>query len=89
MGLTGRPRVSIFELLLIIINSIPQRSAHFAIKISFCKTFFSQKDTNTCRKYKQIDSLRQYFPTVKEVTKDALYEIPTPLPNRKLITLRV
>jgi len=40
-------------------------------------------------KFKQIDSLRQYFPTVKEVTKDSLYEIPIQLPNRKLITLRV
>lgn len=40
-------------------------------------------------KFKQIDSLRQYFPTVKEVTKETLYEIPVTLPNRKLITLRI
>jgi len=40
-------------------------------------------------KYKQIDSLRQYFPTLKEITKDLLYEIPVVLPSRKTLTLRI
>jgi len=38
---------------------------------------------------RQIDTLRQYFSTVKEVQKDSVYEIPLPLPNRKTITLTV
>lgn len=39
---------------------------------------------------KQIDSLRQYFPTVKEITPGTIYEIPINLPpDRKLITLKI
>jgi len=40
-------------------------------------------------RYKQVDSLRQYFPTLKEITKDSLYEIAITLPSRKTITLRI
>jgi len=36
---------------------------------------------------KQIDSLRQFFPTVKEVTKDQVFEVPIQLPNRSTIKL--
>eukprot|EP01116_Phalansterium_solitarium_P022116 TRINITY_DN7187_c0_g1_i1.p1 TRINITY_DN7187_c0_g1~~TRINITY_DN7187_c0_g1_i1.p1 ORF type:complete len:271 (+),score=79.75 TRINITY_DN7187_c0_g1_i1:102-914(+) len=38
---------------------------------------------------KQVESLRQYFPTVKEVTKEALYEVIINLPTRRVITLRI
>eukprot|EP00026_Physarum_polycephalum_P010119 Phypoly_transcript_10270.p1 GENE.Phypoly_transcript_10270~~Phypoly_transcript_10270.p1 ORF type:complete len:372 (+),score=72.82 Phypoly_transcript_10270:49-1164(+) len=40
-------------------------------------------------RYKQIDSLRQYFPTLKEVAKDSVYEIAITLPSRKTINLRI
>lgn len=40
-------------------------------------------------KSKQIDSLKQGFPTVKEIQKNAVYEVPITLPNRKIITLRI
>jgi hypothetical protein len=40
-------------------------------------------------RYKQVDSLRQYFPTVKEVQKDAVYEVPVMLPNKLNITIRM
>jgi len=38
---------------------------------------------------KQIESLRQYFPTLKEVAKDTLYEVAVVLPSRKSIILRL
>ena len=41
------------------------------------------------RRFKQIDSLRQYFPTVRERQKDAIYEVPVLLPTKTQITLRV
>jgi len=40
-------------------------------------------------KSKQIDTLKQAFPTVKELVKNASYEVPITLPNRFLLTLRV
>jgi len=48
-----------------------------------------QDETQQLR-YKQIDSLKHYFSTVKETTKDSLYEIAILLPARKVtIMLRV
>jgi hypothetical protein len=49
----------------------------------------NQPDETQALKYKQIDSLRQYFPTVKEISRDALYEVPLTLPSRRIITLRI
>jgi len=40
-------------------------------------------------RYKQVDSLRQYFPTLKEITKDGVYDIAIVLPSRKTINLRI
>jgi len=40
-------------------------------------------------KGKAVDSLRQAFPTVKEITKNSLYDVPITLPNRTTITFRV
>lgn len=40
-------------------------------------------------RYKQVDSLRQYFPTLKEISKDQTYDISIVLPSRKQITLRI
>jgi len=40
-------------------------------------------------RFKQIDSLRKHFSTVKEVSKDLIYEVPIQLPNRKMIALRI
>jgi len=48
-----------------------------------------QDETQQLR-FKQIDSLKHYFSTVKETTKDSLYEISILIPARKAtITLRV
>jgi len=49
---------------------------------------FGQDDTQALR-LKQIDSLRQYFSTVKEVVRDASFEIPLTLPSRKTIILKI
>lgn len=40
-------------------------------------------------RYKQVDSLRQYFSTLKEINKDSLYEVAITLPSRKTISLRI
>jgi len=48
-----------------------------------------QDETQQLR-FKQIDSLKHYFSTVKETTKDTLYEISILIPSKKItITLRV
>jgi len=49
----------------------------------------SQPDETTALKYKQIDSLRQCFPTVKEISRDTLYEVAITLPSRRIVTLRI
>jgi len=49
----------------------------------------SQGDETQALKFKQIDSLRQYFPTVKEITREQLYEVPLSLPSRRMITVRI
>jgi len=38
---------------------------------------------------RQVDSLRQAFPTLKELNKGILYEIPLVLPSRTALTLRI
>jgi len=38
---------------------------------------------------RQVDSLRQAFPTLKELNKGILYEIPIVLPSRTALTLRI
>jgi len=38
---------------------------------------------------KQIESLKQYFPALKEITKDCLFEIPVVLPSRKTVLMRI
>jgi ubiquitin-protein ligase len=40
-------------------------------------------------KYIQIDSLKQYFPTVKEITRDTIYEITLLTPKRQNLQLRI
>jgi len=50
----------------------------------------ARPDETQALRFKQIDSLRQYFPTVKEIAKESLYEIPITLPRtRQTVTLRV
>lgn len=38
---------------------------------------------------KQIESLKQYFPALKEITKDSVFEIPVVLPTRKTFFIRM
>jgi len=45
-------------------------------------------DTQSLRA-KQIDSLRQFVPTIREVAKEVAYEIPLSLPNKKTVTLKI
>jgi len=40
-------------------------------------------------KSKQIDSLRQHFPTVREVQREVIYEVQLTLPSRKNLLLRI
>jgi len=48
-----------------------------------------RQDDGQGLRLKQIDSLRQYFSTVKEVVRDTSFEIPLTLPSRKTIILKI
>eukprot|EP01114_Cavostelium_apophysatum_P017015 TRINITY_DN4960_c0_g1_i1.p1 TRINITY_DN4960_c0_g1~~TRINITY_DN4960_c0_g1_i1.p1 ORF type:complete len:320 (-),score=109.69 TRINITY_DN4960_c0_g1_i1:32-991(-) len=48
-----------------------------------------KQDEATVLRFKQIDSLKQGFPTVKEISKGSVYEVPVSLPSRKVINLRI
>jgi len=48
-----------------------------------------QLDETQTLRIKQIDSLRQYFSTIKEITRESQYDAILTLPSRKTITLRI